>query len=112
MALLGMFAIAACERFTLIDRMNTIFKIYNGVWLVLAMALAILLLRGRGWQRRVLLAAWLPLQAASLVNLPLGIAQGWIQPRISSPTPSLDGQAVAIGIYRAGELHPKRVINP
>ncbi len=93
MALLGVLAIAACERFTLIDRMNTLFKIYNGVWLVLAIALATLLLRGHGWQRRVLLATWLPLQAAALVNLPLGIAQGLIQPRIRSPIPTIDGRA-------------------
>jgi sugar lactone lactonase YvrE len=27
------------------------------------------------------------------VNLPLGVAQGWLQPRISSPRPTLDGRA-------------------
>ena len=25
---------------------------------------------------------------------------------------SLDGRAVAVGIYKAGELHPSRVFNP
>jgi sugar lactone lactonase YvrE len=93
MATVGCLAIAACERFTLIDRMNTLFKIYNGVWVVLALALAALLLRTRGGQRTLLFAIWLPLQLVAAVNLPLGVAQGWLQPRISSPRPSLDGQA-------------------
>lgn len=93
MATLGCLAIAACERFTLIDRMNTLFKIYNGVWVVLALALAALLLRTRGGQRKLLFAVWLPLQVLAAVNLPLGVAQGWLQPRIESPRPSLDGQA-------------------
>jgi hypothetical protein len=34
-----------------------------------------------------------PLQLVALVNLPLGIAQGWLQPRVDSPRPTLDGQA-------------------
>jgi YYY domain-containing protein len=93
LATLGSLAIAACERFTLIDRMNTLFKIYNGVWVVFALALAALLLRTRGGQRRLLFAVWVPLQILAAVNLPLGVAQGWLQPRISSPRPSLDGQA-------------------
>jgi len=90
---LGMVAVAACERFTLIDRMNTIFKIYNGVWVLLAVALVTMVLRGSGGRHRVLLAAWLPLQALAMVNLPLGIAQGIVEPRIVSPRPTLDGQA-------------------
>jgi YYY domain-containing protein len=90
---LGTLAIAACERFTLIDRMNTIFKVYNGVWLLLAAALAMLVFRTARRRRRVLLAFWLPLQVVASINLPLGIAQGWLQPRMSSPRPTLDGQA-------------------
>jgi YYY domain-containing protein len=93
MAALAAVAVAACERFTLIDRMNTLFKVYNGVWLLLAAALATLVVRSRGRRRALLLATWLPLQAAALVNLPLGIAQGWLQPRMPSPRPTLDGQA-------------------
>jgi YYY domain-containing protein len=94
---LGALAVAACERFTLIDRMNTIFKVYNGVWLLLAAALAMLVFRTGGRRRRILLAVWLPLQLIASVNLPLGIAQGWLQPRKESPRPSLDGQAFLAG---------------
>jgi len=90
---LAMAAVAACERLTLIDRMNTLFKIYNGVWVLLALALAVHVLRAPAWRRWVLMATWLPLQLAAMVNLPLGILQGWLQPRISSPRPTLDGQA-------------------
>ena len=93
LAALGCVAIAACERFTLIDRMNTLFKIYNGVWVLFAFALTIALLRSRGWPRRLLFATWIPLQLVAIVNLPLGIAQGWKQPRAASSRPSLDGQA-------------------
>jgi len=93
LAALGMVAVAACERFTLIDRMNTLFKVYNGVWVLLAAALGGLLLTGSGWRRRLLAAVWLPLQLVALVNLPLGLAQGWLQPRVASPRPTLDGQA-------------------
>jgi YYY domain-containing protein len=93
LAALATMAVAFCERFTLIDRMNTVFKIYNGIWLLLAIALATMLLRERGWRLRVLVAVWLPLQMVALVNLPLGVAQGWLQPRMISPRPTLDGQA-------------------
>jgi YYY domain-containing protein len=93
MAALGMLAVAATERFTLIDRMNTIFKVYNGVWILLAFALAAALIRSRGRRFVVLVAVWAPLELVGLANLPFGIAQGWLLPRISSPRPSLDGQA-------------------
>jgi len=89
-ALLG---IAFAERFTLIDRMNTIFKIYNGVWLGLALALGILVLRSHGKRRQLLVWTAAPLLAVALINLPLGILQGWKEPRVSSPRPSLDGRA-------------------
>jgi len=93
MAALGTLAVAACERFTLIDRMNTIFKVYNGVWVLLAFALAVALMRTQGRRARVVVAVWIPLQLVAIVNLPLGIAQGWKVPRMTSPRPTLDGQA-------------------
>lgn len=93
LAAFALLAVAACERFTLIDRMNTIFKVYNGVWLLLAGSLATLIFRSSGGARRALLATWAPLQLVAMVNLPLGIGQGWVQPRMSSPRPTLDGQA-------------------
>jgi sugar lactone lactonase YvrE len=92
-AALGMLAIAASERFTLIDRMNTIFKVYNGVWILLAFALAVVLMRSRGIRLATVIAVWAPLQIIAMANLPLGIVQGWTLPRITSPRPSLDGQA-------------------
>jgi hypothetical protein len=73
--------------------MNTLFKVYNGVWLLFAAALATLVMHTRGRRRTLLLLAWLPLQAVAMVNLPLGVAQGWLQPRVASPWPTLDGQA-------------------
>jgi len=93
LAALGTLAVAACERFTLIDRMNTIFKVYNGVWVLFAFALAVVLMRTQGRRARVLAAVWMPLQLVAIMNLPLGIAQGWKVPRITSPRPTLDGQA-------------------
>jgi YYY domain-containing protein len=93
MAALATLAVAVSERFTLIDRMNTIFKVYNGVWLLLAFALAAALMRARGRRLVVLVAVWAPLQIIAAANLPLGIAQGWLMPRKASPRPTLDGQA-------------------
>jgi YYY domain-containing protein len=93
LATVGVVAVAACERFTLIDRMNTVFKVYNGVWVLLAVALATALLRSRGGKRRLVAAVWIPLQLVAIVNLPLGIVQGWRFPRMASERPTLDGQA-------------------
>jgi YYY domain-containing protein len=90
---LGLLAVAFAERFTFIDRMNTVFKVYNGVWLLLAFALVTVMWRGDHRRRRVALWVWAPLQVAALVNLPLGVAQGLLQPRMQSPRPTLDGQA-------------------
>jgi len=93
LATVASLAVAACERFTLIDRMNTVFKVYNGVWVLLAIALATALLRSRGDKRQLVTVLWIPLQLVAIVNLPLGIVQGWRFPRMSSERPTLDGQA-------------------
>jgi len=98
-ALLG---IAFAERFTLIDRMNTIFKIYNGVWPALALGLGIFLLRLRPRSRLLLTWIVLPLLVLTLLNLPLGIVQGWLQPRVASPRPTLDGRAY-LAHFRPGD---------
>ncbi len=93
LAALGVTLVAVAERYTFIDRMNTLFKLYNGVWWLLAAALGLLLLSARGWRRSLLIGAWLPLEAVALVNLPLGVVQGLRQPRMASPVPTLNGQA-------------------
>ncbi len=89
----AMVLVALAERLTLMDRMNTIFKIYNGAWLLLAVAVIIILLRARGRTLMAALPVFLVLAPLALVNLPLGVAQGWLQPRMSSPRPTLDGRA-------------------
>jgi len=89
----AMIALAFSERFVLMDRMNTIFKIYNDIWLILALALGILLLRSGKKLRRLLLWSFIPLAFIAVLNLPLGFFQAWKQPRISSPRPNLDGRA-------------------
>jgi uncharacterized membrane protein len=85
--------VALCERFTLVDRMNTLFKIYNGVWYALAVAVVLLLASHRRPVRRLVGATLLPLAAIAAVNLPLAIWQGWAYPRVASPRPTLDGRA-------------------
>jgi len=102
----AMALVAGCEVVTLVDRMNTLFKVYNGIWILLACALALLLLRLRGSRRRWLVAAWLPLQAVAMVNLPLGVAQGVLGARAAG-----DG-AAGRGGGRGGRpalpgLHPR-----
>lgn len=93
-ATVGALFVAVCEWLTLIDRMNTLFKIYNGVWLVLAIATVTVLTSARETAlKRVGLGLWLPLQLIAFMNLPLGVIQGWVQPRIDSPRPTLDGSA-------------------
>jgi YYY domain-containing protein len=93
LAALALLVVAASERYTLIDRMNTIFKVYNGVWVLLAFALAAALMRARGKRLAVVITVWAPLQIIAMANLPIGIGQGWVLPRITSPRPTLDGQA-------------------
>ncbi|MCP4896542.1 MAG: hypothetical protein GY906_06155 [bacterium] len=86
--------VALCEWVTLIDRMNTLFKVYNGVWLLLAVSLAVLLMLARKKTVRWIgFAVWAPLQVIALLNLPLGVLQGWSQPKVRSPRPTLDGDA-------------------
>jgi YYY domain-containing protein len=92
-AVTGLVLVALCERFTLVDRMNTLFKVYNGVWYALAVAVVLLLASHRRPIRRLVGATLLPLAAIAAVNLPLAIWQGWAYPRVASPRPTLDGRA-------------------
>ena len=89
----GLVLVALCERFTLVDRMNTLFKIYNGVWYVLAVAVALLLAARLQVTRRRVRLALLPLAAVAAVGLPLAVWQAWRYPRTPSPRPTLDGRA-------------------
>ncbi len=93
LACCAVLGVAFAERFTVLDRMNTVFKIYNGAWLLLAAALSTVLLRSRGPGLRTATAAFVPLLCLAAVNLPLGVAQGLLQPRVLSPRPTLDGRA-------------------
>jgi len=93
LAFCGMVGIALAERVTILDRMNTVFKIYNGVWLLLAVAVSVVFLRARGPKLRAAVVVFAPLLVVAAVNLPLGVAQGLLQPRTRSPRPTLDGRA-------------------
>jgi uncharacterized membrane protein len=93
LAATGLLLVALCERFTLVDRMNTLFKIYNGVWYALAVALALLLASRLRPTRRLAALTALPLAAIAAVNLPIAVWQGWAHPRVISPRPTLDGRA-------------------
>jgi uncharacterized membrane protein len=93
LACCAVLGVAFTERFTILDRMNTVFKIYNGVWLLLALALSLILLRIRAPHSRVVVSVFAPLLVIAAVNFPLGVAQGLVQPRILSPRPTLDGRA-------------------
>ncbi len=90
---LGSAVIAACELVTVMDRMNTLFKFYGGAWLLLGGGLVLLLLASAGRVGRAAWLAWAPLGAVAALALPLGVAQGVLQPRTASPRPALDGEA-------------------
>ncbi len=93
LAYCAVLGVAFAERFTILDRMNTVFKIYDGVWLLLALALSLILLRTRAPYSKVVVSVFAPLLVIAAVNLPLGVVQGLVQPRILSPRPTLDGRA-------------------
>jgi hypothetical protein len=93
LAATGLLLVALCERITLVDRMNTLFKIYNGVWYALAVALALLLASRLRSTRRLAALTVLPLVVIAAANLPIAVWQGWAYPRVESPRPTLDGRA-------------------
>ncbi len=97
LAALGAAVVAGCEVITVMDRMNTLFKFYNGAWLLLGGGLVGLLVDTRGLSRRAVTASWFPLGMVALLALPLGIWQGWREPRVRSPRPTLDGEAYLAG---------------
>jgi DNA-binding beta-propeller fold protein YncE len=89
------------------DRMNTVFKLYLQMWLLMACASTLLaydLFRRTSASRRWLAAAAFTLVlAAGAVTSVTGVAGLLREPRVRSPRPTLDGMA-----YLAGEAALER----